>query len=268
MIGARLRTARKAAGVTQARVAAVLELSQSTVTKIEKGQTTISADNLGKLVEFLGVDEATAAELRKFSEADAAERQRSRRPAGPLWFGDIPDLERRAREIRSWTGERLPGVLQSEQYMRALFQGRANVDDLVEARKDRQRLFDHEGIREFLLSESALDRVRATADPLMALDQVQHLLKCGELAGVAIRIVPYAADLYVAPDFTILRLDEGDRVYVEYQSGKLLLHKHKDVREHWDAWAVLDELALPVEESARLLAGIRDRLDAGLAGQA
>ncbi|MGC7099150.1 helix-turn-helix domain-containing protein [Amycolatopsis lurida] len=270
-IGALLRTARKAAGVTQVQVKTVLACSQSTVTKIENGTTTISAQNLGKLIEFFRVDQDTAAELRRLNEVNSASRLRSgRRRAGPAWFGDVPELERRASEIRSWTGERVPGVLQSDQYMLAQFQaaGCANVSELIAARKDRQRIFDREGRREFLLSESALDRLCATANPLTALDEVQHLLKCGELAGVRIRIVPYGRSLYLDPDFTILSFpDEGDQVYVEYVSGKLLLHKQNDVKEHWGAWAALDELASTPEESARLLADWRDRLDAGLAGE-
>ncbi|MBN6036859.1 Scr1 family TA system antitoxin-like transcriptional regulator [Amycolatopsis sp. 195334CR] len=271
-IGSLLRAARKAAGVTQVEVKGVLACSQSTVTKIENGTTTISAENLGELIDFLDVDQVTAAELRRLNEVNSVSRLRpGRRRAGPAWFGDVPELELRASEIRSWTGERIPGVLQSEQYMLAQFQaaGCANVPDLIAARKDRQRIFDREGRREFLLSESALDRLCATATPLMALDEVQHLLKTGELAGVRIRIVPYGRGLYLEPDFTILGFpDEPDQVYVEYVSGKLLLHKKNDVTEHQRAWAALDGRAATAAESARFLVALRDRLDASLFGKA
>ncbi|GAB2754371.1 helix-turn-helix domain-containing protein [Amycolatopsis magusensis] len=259
-LGARIKTARRAARVTQVQVMGVLGCSQSTVTKIENGSTTISAANLDRLIDFLGVDGETADWMRQHN---TGARARPVRRAGPAWFGDYPELEQRASDIRSWTGERIPGVLQSEQYMVAQFEaaGCPNVDELVEARKDRQRVFDRDGRREFLLSESALDRLRGWPDPAMVLDEVQHLLKCGDMPEVGVRILRYSATLYPELDFTMLRLpDEEELVYVEYPSGKQLLNQEKHLEQYRNSWAQLDELALSREDSARFLIALREQL--------
>jgi transcriptional regulator with XRE-family HTH domain len=250
-VGILIRQARVNANKTQQMLAAELELSQPTITNIESGRTRISADSLRAVISFCRVDEQMARELWDLVDND----QRGRMPRGqralrtragslefvPQYFREFTDLEPTAAKIRAWHGERLPGLVQSEQYMLNLFKSnnrsQRSVSQLMISRNRRKRVLRQESppLFQYLLGEGALRRMPGGQDSLILLDQLEYLIRLIDThERLAIYLVPFDAKLsYVPNDFTIMEFVDGTTnfVYVEYPGGG----QHLEDREIYEA---------------------------------
>ena len=122
----------------------------------------------------------------------------SRRWDGPYprWFADWVDAERRATVLRTWEPLLVPGLLQTPEYARALFKAWQTtgsddeVENLVTARIDRQRIFDRPKPPSLwaVLDEGVLRRSIGGAKVMH--DQLVHLAELAERPTVRIHIVP------------------------------------------------------------------------------
>jgi transcriptional regulator with XRE-family HTH domain len=138
--GAEVRRAREAAAMALADLGAMVPCDASTVSRIESGQ-------LSPTERFAGAcDEA-------FPQVGGWFGRFYRASLGwdgpyPRWFEDWVDAEGRATVLRGWEPLLVPGLLQTPEYARALFQAWRTDDDedkveqLVTARMDPQRIFD------------------------------------------------------------------------------------------------------------------------------
>ncbi|HJP72636.1 MAG TPA: helix-turn-helix transcriptional regulator [Pseudonocardiaceae bacterium] len=250
-VGILIRQARTDAKLTQTMLADELGLSQSTITNIESGKTRIAPGNLRKVIVACRVDEHTARELWDLVGND----QRGRMPRGqralrtragslefvPQYFREFTELERTAAKIRAWHGERLPGLLQSEQYMLNLFKSNnrsdRTVSQLMIGRNQRKKVLSQDSppLFQYLLGEGALRRMPGGPDSLIMLDQLEYLIKLIDThERLAIYLVPFDAQLsYVPNDFTIMDFVDGTTnfVYIEYPGGG----QHLEDREIYEA---------------------------------
>jgi len=122
----------------------------------------------------------------------------SRRWDGPYprWFADWVDAEGRATVVRWWEPLLVPGLLQTPDYARALFKAWQTtgtddeVENLVTARIDRQRIFDRPKPPSLwaVLDEGVLRRSIGGAKVMH--DQLVHLAELAERPTVRIHIVP------------------------------------------------------------------------------
>ncbi|HEX8866034.1 MAG TPA: Scr1 family TA system antitoxin-like transcriptional regulator, partial [Lentzea sp.] len=196
-LGEFVRVARRDREMSQARLGKLICGSQAKINRIEHGLTGTKIDDLRAIVAALGITPEVAAEM----EALAASAPRQRQ-----WHGVIPqhvrrylEAEREAKLIRGVHGDRIPGVLQSEQYMflQAGIRNPAQLTDRIRARLERKQLFDQPGGPRFqyLLSESSVRR-RVHGSVPVALDQIAELLRIDErYPEVSIRILTFGADL-------------------------------------------------------------------------
>ncbi len=273
-VGILVRQARMNANLTQTELAVELGLSQPTITNIESGRTRIKPSSLRKLVACCQIDERTARELRDLVDNDQRGRmprgQRAlRTPAGslelvPHYFREFTELERTASKIRAWHGERLPGLLQSEQYMLNLFKSNnrseQTVTQLMISRNERKKVLrqDFPPRFQYLLGEGALHRLPGGRDSLIALDQLEYLIRLIDAHDrLAIYLVPFDARLsYVPNDFTMMEFVDGTTnfVYVEYPGGG----QHLEDSEIYEAcdqqWDELRGAALQRKDTRNRLA--------------
>ncbi|MEC3978060.1 helix-turn-helix domain-containing protein [Amycolatopsis sp. H20-H5] len=255
-LGMLVRQARKDMGITQVALGGMIGCRQSKINKIEGGQCGLKPSDLESIVASLDIDPVTAAQMRVLNIRDTPQRVRSDgRVATPPWFVPILDEEREVTEMFSWTGERIPGLLQSEYYMLAQFQaaGAADVATPIVERISRQQIFDSnsDGRYEFLISEAALNRMMESLIGAIALDQLYYMLDLmKDHPSVRVRMVPYGAAAYVDPDYTILRFADHNRdfAYMESISG-LVLAKGQDLQKYEDSCDALRYLALSVSDT-------------------
>ncbi|MFF3934628.1 helix-turn-helix domain-containing protein [Streptomyces phaeofaciens] len=264
-LSAQLQAARKKAGYSQPEVAGEMVWSLSKVMRLESGRTKISITDLRALITFYGVPEETATEL--LANAQEARRQ-------PWWqeyrnilsegFKSYLGYEASASIVRNFEVLFIPGLLQTEEYARAIL-ARSVVpekEELLELRMRRQeRMLQASAGTElcFLIDEAALRRV--VGNPAVMRAQLDHLREIDRLPHVRIGFISFEAGLYplLRSPYVIFEFPstEQDRVvYLENPDGSVILRDkatvgvQRSVEDYLEAfWEVENEYARPIGES-------------------
>ncbi|MFV2102282.1 helix-turn-helix domain-containing protein [Micromonospora sp. LOL_024] len=264
-LGNALKRAREAAGKTQDEAAEVIDSASSKISRLELGQSGIRLPDLKLLLDFYGVTGEDAEPLREIARAG---RQRGRwsgyRNVVPDWFRQYLDLEADATEIRWYQPEVIPGILQTEQYIRAMIDGEG-VERQIAVRLERQKVIDRPDGPElnFILSESALRR--NLGDRSTMLEQLSHIATLANSTNVTIQAFPLDAETYVVSsyNFIILRFGEevaSDVIYLETFTDADYLDSPEAVRAYNRLWDRLRAAALGPVESRRLILRIADEM--------
>jgi transcriptional regulator with XRE-family HTH domain len=275
-----LRRAREALGLTQKQVADDLGWSISKVIRLETGAANImTADVMALLHEYRITDRERAERLLSIT------RQREQ----ASWWDEYQDVydhfpqflhflayEDSATGVRQFQGLIVPGLLQSEKYVRALI---GTVDDpqtaeqYIQVRLKRQELLRRHDRPDmsFVLDEGVLRRV--IGDREVMIEQLEHLRALNHSSHIDIRIVPFSAGMVtgMARSFALLELSEeidGDEtveyvVDVEDISRDSLLRDSPDVTSVYvEAFYRIRSISLTTEESTRLIDSILQTLSA------
>ncbi|MBO4159348.1 helix-turn-helix domain-containing protein [Micromonospora antibiotica] len=264
-LGNALRRAREAAGKSQDEAAEVIDSASSKVSRMELGQSGIRLTDLKLLLDFYGVSAEEAEPLRELARAG---RQRGRwsgyRNVVPDWFRQYLDLEADAAEIRWYQSEVIPGILQTEPYIRALINSE-DVERQIAVRLERQKVIDRPDGPElsFILSESALRRNLGDREAMR--DQLSQLATLANRPNVTIQVFPLGAETYVVSSFNfiILRFGEevaSDVVYLETFTDADYLDSPEAVRAYNRLWDRLRAAALGPTESRKLILRIADEM--------
>lgn len=198
-LGAELRRARTAAGLSQDQLAQRLGFDRTTITKTESGQRTPSPELADAIdVVFAHLDGLFG---RLASHARIAD--------GPVpsWFMEWLEAERVAEVLRIWQPLIVPGQFQTASYARVLFAAARpgvsaeELDRLVETRLDRQAIFDKPEPPHcvVILDESVLQRPIGT--PQVMYDQLMCLASMADRPDVTLQIVPFGANAGLSGGF-------------------------------------------------------------------
>lgn len=177
---------------------------------------------------------------------------------------DLLELEADATFKHSFTLDMVPGLLQTEDYARAVMRHGMprETEDAIEARvtmrmQRQQRIHDGSLQHWAIIDEPALHRALG-GDNIMA-SQIEHLCEAATTRHVSVQIVPFEAGGQPAlgTPFNVFELPDGYRcVAVDYLGGALYIEDEWEVREYQDAWSRLAAVALSFEQSAERLAAI------------
>ncbi|MDF9813498.1 transcriptional regulator with XRE-family HTH domain [Streptomyces sp. SPB162] len=197
-LGTELRKLREAAGVTARETAARLSASHTQVSHIESGRFGISEGRLRTLAAFYVCDDADL--------VDALAAMANERGKG-WWEGyrgvlvpqalDLAELEHHATSLRTLQVLHIPGILQTEDRVRAAF-AYVNPDlpgDELEAevthRIRRREVIEGEGAPAFeaVVHEAALRIKVGGAKSSRA--QLEHILALSERDNVTVRVIPF-----------------------------------------------------------------------------
>ncbi|PKV86637.1 helix-turn-helix transcriptional regulator [Streptomyces sp. TLI_146] len=183
----------------------------------------------------------------------------------PSWFQQYAEMEARAAYISSFQAQLVYGLLQTEDYARAVLGVRpdGNVDGLVEARMERQRILEREvaPLVWVVMTEAVLHQ--EIGSPEIMRKQLQHLLHVQQKREwVRVQILPFAAGAHAGlagGEFTMLRFDDDpDLVYTEdFVSGHMTANPQA-IREGSLRYDHLQATALSVEDSAALIARVME----------
>jgi transcriptional regulator with XRE-family HTH domain len=207
-LGARFRQLRKDAGLTGKQVAERLGWSQPKVSRIERGQRTPSEEDLQAFAQLVrATAEITDELLTKVRTVHSVHAAWRRQLAGGAAVGqhDILELEASVRLVRAFEPAVIPGMLETDDYARKLFDdvvalyGIPNdAEEAVRIRLRRQQLIHDPARRfEFVIGEAAL-RSQVCPPPVMRaqLDLVRAL---SNLETVDVFILPTDAKLPFLP---------------------------------------------------------------------
>jgi transcriptional regulator with XRE-family HTH domain len=257
-----LRELRQKSGLTIEDAAPKLDFSPSKLSRIENAHQGVDVHVVRTMMDVFGVGgDRWNAILTLTREAAAKGWWRA---YGLDDQGYVP-LEAEASAVREYTVNYLPGLLQTADYARALFESSMHVgsravrENDVEVRMIRQRrLSAPENPLELtaVIEEAALRRVIGDSDVMCA--QLAHVLEAAELDTVTIHVLP--ADVSAHPSvtgaFIVLSFDglgEPDIGYVEHSMGSVHIEKAQDVARGRLVFDRLRSLALGPDESAALI---------------
>lgn len=212
-LGAELRKLREAAGMTAREAASLLGTDQTKISHLEAGRAGVSAERIRRLANLYAcLDEALVEALVVM----ANERGRG------WWeeYGDVlgrpsldlAELEHHATSLRALEVVHVPGLLQTEQYMRAMLAygipepPRRELEARVSHRMRRREVLDRESPPAFevVVHEAAL-RMRV-GGRRVARAQLEHILGMSERPGITLRLIPFTAEGFAGLGYSMLHL--------------------------------------------------------------
>ncbi len=266
LLGAQLRRLRESKGISREDAGYSIRASESKISRMELGRVSFKERDVADLLTLYGVtDEAERhAMLGLVREANAAGWWHGYGEVMPTWFQTYVGLEESAALIRTFEVQFVHGLLQTEDYIRAVIRlghpeaAEPWVERRVGLRLERQKLLVSERAPHFVsvMDEGALRR--PFGGPQAMRDQVRHILEAAEAPNVDVRILPFSTGGHPAGGgaFTLLSFPESDLpdlVYLEQLTGALYVDKHDEVVEYTRAMDALDSVALTPEQSVEWL---------------
>jgi transcriptional regulator with XRE-family HTH domain len=195
-LGIELRRLRDAAGLTGREAATLLGVSSVQINQIESGLTGVSEKRLRRLAaHYVCTDEAFIDALVTVATARTRGWWEEYRGLLPTPFLDLSELEHHASFRQDVAVLYVPGLLQTEDYARAVFSSRVPelTDDELELRV-RHRMARQEVTipYELVIHEAAL-RIRVS-DRAVSRAQLARLLEFAEAEHIIVRVIPFDLD--------------------------------------------------------------------------
>jgi transcriptional regulator with XRE-family HTH domain len=257
MLGAQLRRLREARSVTREQAAEAIRATHSKISRLELGRSSFKQRDVADLLTLYGITDPQEREtLLSFArQASTPGWWHQYGDVLPSWLGFYVGLEAAASIIRTYEMQFIHGLMQSEEYARAVIliansdKRDDEIDRRVHLRMRRQQLLTQTGAPKLwsVLDEAALRR--PPGGPQVMRAQLEHLLDLTTLPNITLQIVPFNAGAHPAAGgpFTLLRFpqpDLPDVVYLEQLNSALYLDKHAEVSDYT---RIMDQLCIQAE---------------------
>ncbi|WP_459646484.1 helix-turn-helix domain-containing protein [Kitasatospora sp. Ki12] len=211
MFGEELKYAREAVGYTQEDVGRLLHCDRTVVSRTEGGKRKPSVEEVEEVTRLLNAGDHLMRLYRRVDWDASIEH--------PDWFQEYADAEAISVGMRVWQDGTMYGLLQCEQYARALFEtGDAagkpqEIDELTRARLGRQRRFlvPDGPLLLVILDESAIRSV--VGGPSVMRCQMEHLLRVAQLPNVIVHVMPFShRRALIKTAMVLLELPDGQHL--------------------------------------------------------
>jgi transcriptional regulator with XRE-family HTH domain len=259
-LGQELRQLREAADLTIEEVAERLEVSPAKISRIETGRVSVRPRDVSDLLDQYKVAGRHRDDLLILT--------REARQQG--WWHSYSDvlsegtdiwvgLETEAEAIRLYEVQLVPGLLQSEEYARAVLRAHyrseqpERVDQRVKLRMARQQLVIEQNNTPIwaVLDEAVLRRQMGPPEIMQA--QYRRLLEFSDANNITIQVLPLDVGVYsgVPVGFWIMRLIDQDPevVVIEHRGGILYIERSEDVAAYAHVFDWIRATAKGPEES-------------------
>ncbi|MBB1256893.1 helix-turn-helix transcriptional regulator [Streptomyces sp. OF3] len=252
LVGAQLAQLRRNAGLTQERLAERVNAEYDTIASIEQGRRPLKRELAVQLDEVLNTGGVLTIAVDNMPEMDKY----------PIWAAEFVDREAEAVAISWFENQVLPGLLQTEDYARAVFRSRVpvlseeEIEQNVAARVERHEILRRKQppTASFVISEAVLmDRLGGEK---VWRETVKHLIECSQLPGVSLQVMPFGRETHAGLNGPFIVLETPDHeliAYMETQRGSQLVSDADEVSILAQKYAMLRTQALTPEESRSLL---------------
>ncbi|GEB50800.1 helix-turn-helix domain-containing protein [Streptomyces cacaoi] len=249
--GRLLRLFRRRAGLTQEQLAELVEYSLEQVASIEQGRRPAKAKFTAAAERVLNTG-GVLEELQE--EVDFAKL--------PAFFRDFVLIELEAVSRFDYDPLLVPGLLQTEEYARAIFASstpvldEATIEDRVDARISRQKLLTKSPLAtfSFIIGETVLRNPIGSREAMLR--QYERLLTTAKLRNVEIQVVPHATGFHPGlngPMVTVETADHQRYAYFESQGIGHVVSDPTEVSMFELRYGKLRSQALNVKESAAFI---------------
>jgi transcriptional regulator with XRE-family HTH domain len=271
-LASELRRLRDAATLTGEEAAGRLGWSPSKISRIENGQTSPSPADLRRLLDLYDVSGTQRGRLEQLGQS-AGQRgwwDAYSDTLGPEYTALIA-LEAEAETVRWYAPMLVPGLLQTEQYARAVISSGmliappGEVERRVQVKMTRQRALTRDSplTVDVVLDEAAV--VRTVGGPEVMREQLAQLVALAARPNITIQVLPLSAGSHPATtgEFTILGFPDlvaPDVVYLENMTSDLYVEQEAEVYRYGLAFDRLRSLALTAGKSAEFVATKADNI--------
>ncbi|MFF5254717.1 helix-turn-helix transcriptional regulator [Streptomyces leeuwenhoekii] len=251
-IARQLKLWREAAGLTQAEFGAAIGYGEELVSSVERGRRIPRPEYLDAADEVLGAGGRISAMKRDLAEVRYPKKVR-----------DLKKLEAEAVELCAYNNSVVHGLLQTEEYARAMFCARRppfTADELEQrlaARVARQEIVNDTTARpvfSFVQCESTLRR--PIGGKMVMRRQLQRLLQIAEFRNVDLQVLPLGREENpgLAGSFRLIRLKDGTTAgHVEVQHVSRVITDPKEVQLLDMRYGIIRAQALSTRESRALM---------------
>jgi transcriptional regulator with XRE-family HTH domain len=247
---------REHAGVSREELAPAVCCSKHTIASIELGRRFPPPHFAEQADEALGA----------FGIIKRAAKHLSRNPGLAAWFRMWARMEQDAANLGMYECLAIPGLLQTEEYVRAMFRSRVpplsdeEVETRIAARLARQCLLREKPNTafSFIIEEALLLRRTGGAEVTRGL--IDHLLTCAALRNVEFQIMPLEQVDHAGTEGPIRLLETPENQWFGYSEGQRSGHFFTDPKEVsvlQMRYARLRTQALTPEASVSLLERMR-----------
>jgi transcriptional regulator with XRE-family HTH domain len=272
LVGAELRRLRTAKGLSREQAGEAIRASEWKIHRLENGQVSFKERDIVDLLRLYGVTDAdeVAAFVVLAREANTPGWWQRYGDVLPPWFRTYVDLESAASLIRTYEGQLVPGLLQTDDYIRAVVHDASlepseDVGRRVRLRMARQTVLTREHPPRLwaVVDEAALRRPVGGREVMRG--QLERLIAATKLPNVTLQILPFAGGAHPAMvgAFSILRFADPelpDVVYLEHLTNAVYLDKREEVERYLDVMELLCVASEPPARTVELLTRILDEL--------
>jgi transcriptional regulator with XRE-family HTH domain len=269
LLGAQLRRLRERQGITREEAGYAIRASGSKMSRLELGRVGFKERDVADLLTLYGVTDDTDRDtlLALAQDANSPGWWHRYGDVLPGWFETYVGLEEAAALVRTYEVQFIPGLLQTEEYARAVISlGNSasppeEIEQRVSLRITRQKLLTRGDAPRLwaVVDEAALRRPIGGRDVMRG--QIERLIEATKLPGVILQVLPFRVGGHTAEAgaFTILRFPESDLpdvVYVEQLTSALYLDRRDDVDSYMEAIERLCVVSAPPDNTAEILSRI------------
>ncbi|MEV6652058.1 helix-turn-helix transcriptional regulator [Streptomyces sp. NPDC051219] len=273
VLGKRLQDLRERAGLKREEAAKVLRVAPATVRRMETAEVALKIPYVQLLLRAYGItDEEAAAFVELAEEAIKPGWWQRFHDILPGWFSMYVSLEGAAALIRAYEPHFVPGLLQTEDYARAVMRtgalgqtGPADIERHVALRMERQSLLTRPEAPKFwvVMDETVLRR--PVGEPGVMAAQLDRLLEASRLPNVTLQIAEFATGHHPGTygPFVLFRFavpELPDMVYSEYLTGAVYLDARTEVASHLEVMDRMAAQAATAQRTKEILKDLRKEL--------
>ncbi len=267
-LAAELRTLRASAGLTRDEVVERTGINVATLYRIEHARVRPQTRTLRTLLDLYG------AEREHQDELVALLRDARQRGWLHAYQSELPEqyttyigFEGEARSVWNYESLYIPGLLQTEDYARAVIGAglpgarREDIEPRVEVRMQRQDVLRNDNPLELwgIVDEAALQR--QVGGPAVMQAQLGHLLEAAKLPNITFQVIPFSVGAHAGMpgSFVFMQFTEAtipDVIYLDSMAGDLFLEAEADVRRYRLAFEHLRAVAVSPDASKSLVAAL------------
>jgi transcriptional regulator with XRE-family HTH domain len=266
-----LRRLREAAGLTRDQVSEETGVNPATLYRHETapGQSRPQRRTMIALLNLYGVtNEEKRAELLALSrQADEQTWLQPYHAELPAHYTAYISFEAEARTVRNYESLFIPGLLQTEDYARAVIRGNlpmannTEVEQRVQARMERQALLRKDEPLQLwaIMDEAALRRQVGGAGIMRA--QLAAINTAASEPHITVQVIPFSAGAHAGMQGSFFLLDfpnpaDPELVFIDSMAGDLFLETEADIRRYSFLFDNLRAVALSPDNSVSLIASL------------
>ena len=274
-LAAELRRLRADAGYSREQVEEQTGVNEGTLYRLETARARPQRRTLVALLDLYHVDEPLRADLIDIARtADGQGWLRSYHSELPEEYAAYISFDAEARSVRNYESLFIPGLLQTEDYARAVITGtlpmasQTEIEQRVQARMERQELLRGDEPLELwtIVDEAAIRRT--VGGPKVMQAQLTHLREAAEQPDITLQVIPFDVGAHPGMPGSFIYMEFGEPtdpelVYVDTLAGDLFLEADADVRRYAAMFDHLRATALSPANTTRMISTIIERQEGG-----